>query len=204
MAKIISAGFSHEERLDYERRILWAEVGTQRILNDFRKRLQWAHEHARFTPDVLDPKAAEVLGNIIKWVDEIDVTAGPANDQSRDFGSEARSLLQREVCYELDWPSIEQDCSVLAKEAIAAIVAAISKHGEPKGFSLIADNELTRLREIDAKHGWKERPPPAPSVHHFKPNRKWPWFCELCGYAPHEPLQHIRPPILPSSESPTL
>jgi hypothetical protein len=37
----------------------------------------------------------------------------------------AREFMQREVPYELDLPSIEQNCSVLAKEAILGIKAAI-------------------------------------------------------------------------------
>lgn len=27
--------------------------------------------------------------------------------------------------------------------------------------------------------------------HHFIPDPKYPWYCETCGYAEHEKLQHI-------------
>lgn len=34
--------------------------------------------------------------------------------------------------------------------------------------------------------------------HAFVPNKKYPWFCAHCGYAPHEPLKHIQPdPYVP-------
>lgn len=29
--------------------------------------------------------------------------------------------------------------------------------------------------------------------HEFVPNKKYPWFCAHCGYAPHEPLKHVQP-----------
>lgn len=29
--------------------------------------------------------------------------------------------------------------------------------------------------------------------HEFFPNKKYPWFCAHCGYAPHEPLMHVQP-----------
>lgn len=29
--------------------------------------------------------------------------------------------------------------------------------------------------------------------HEFVPNKKYPWFCACCGYAPHEPLKHFQP-----------
>ena len=30
------------------------------------------------------------------------------------------------------------------------------------------------------------------SPHEFRPHPKFPWFCDQCGYAEHEPLQHGR------------
>lgn len=29
-------------------------------------------------------------------------------------------------------------------------------------------------------------------THTFKPDRKFPWFCGICGYGPDEPLQHTQ------------
>jgi hypothetical protein len=34
---------------------------------------------------------------------------------------------------------------------------------------------------------------PADTRHQFVPNKKYPWFCAHCGYAPHEPLKHVQP-----------
>lgn len=28
------------------------------------------------------------------------------------------------------------------------------------------------------------------TLHEYKPHRKYPWFCELCGYPEHERLKH--------------
>lgn len=33
-------------------------------------------------------------------------------------------------------------------------------------------------------------PDPGPTTHAFKPARKYPWFCGICGYGPDERLQH--------------
>jgi hypothetical protein len=41
--------------------------------------------------------------------------------------------------------------------------------------------------------GWTFTPPPArSSLHRFAPHRKYPWFCNSCGYGPYEPLKHIQ------------
>jgi len=61
----------------------------------------------------------------------------------------------------------------------------------PDGYTLVRSDELERLRAIDAKHGWRDRPPPD-SRHRFVPDKKYPWFCGQCGYAPHEPLMHYQ------------
>lgn len=61
---------------------------------------------------------------------------------------------------------------------------------DPGKLESIDADELARLRAVDAKHGWKERPPSPPILHDFSPHPKWPWFCGQCGYAPYEPLQH--------------
>ncbi|MBD9390170.1 hypothetical protein IB237_23495 [Agrobacterium sp. AGB01] len=34
--------------------------------------------------------------------------------------------------------------------------------------------------------------------HRFEPNKKYPWFCAICGYAPHEPLAHL--PAAPAKQ----
>ncbi len=34
--------------------------------------------------------------------------------------------------------------------------------------------------------------PPVDTRHRFVPARKYPWFCGVCGYAPHEALMHIQ------------
>ena len=68
----------YEERLSYERRILAAECGSQRILNELLEWLDGMARHARFTPDVLDPKGAEILENVAVHVRNIDVCATPA------------------------------------------------------------------------------------------------------------------------------
>lgn len=34
---------------------------------------------------------------------------------------------------------------------------------------------------------------PIDNRHDFVPNKKYPWFCAFCGYAPHEPLKHFQP-----------
>lgn len=42
---------------------------------------------------------------------------------------------------------------------------------------------------------WMPFPTPPkvrPKLHRFTPDRKYPWFCAECGYAPHEPLKHIQ------------
>lgn len=42
---------------------------------------------------------------------------------------------------------------------------------------------------------WMPFPPapkPKPQLHRFVPDRKYPWFCAECGYAPHEVLKHIQ------------
>lgn len=31
---------------------------------------------------------------------------------------------------------------------------------------------------------------PGKNPHDFRPNKKYPWFCADCGYAPHDPLMH--------------
>lgn len=33
---------------------------------------------------------------------------------------------------------------------------------------------------------------PEPRTHTFRPDRKYPWFCGVCGYGPDEPLQHTQ------------
>lgn len=39
----------------------------------------------------------------------------------------------------------------------------------------------------------RESKPAAPyRTHTFKPHRKYPWFCGVCGYGPDEPLQHTQ------------
>lgn len=43
-------------------------------------------------------------------------------------------------------------------------------------------------------------PPPVRLVHDYRPHPKYPWFCDLCGYAEHEGLKHTRPS--PDSPSP--
>ncbi|NTA79917.1 hypothetical protein G6L13_05385 [Agrobacterium tumefaciens] len=40
--------------------------------------------------------------------------------------------------------------------------------------------------------------PPVDSRHRFEPNSKYPWFCAVCGYAPHEPLKHL--PAAPAKQ----
>lgn len=37
-------------------------------------------------------------------------------------------------------------------------------------------------------------PPPRQTTHQFKPDRKYPWFCGVCGYGPDELLQHTQEP----------
>ena len=61
--------------------------------------------------------------------------------------------------------------------------------GIPEGYVSIEAAELERLRAIDQKYGWRERPPPD-HRHPYKPHRKYPWFCDSCGYAEHDPLMH--------------
>lgn len=29
-------------------------------------------------------------------------------------------------------------------------------------------------------------------LHHFEADGEYPWFCGICGYAPHEPLKHYQ------------
>ena len=69
---------SFEERLDYERRILAAECGSQRILNELCASLERDIRHARFTPDAIDHKAGDILESVVKRIREIDVCAAPA------------------------------------------------------------------------------------------------------------------------------
>lgn len=41
--------------------------------------------------------------------------------------------------------------------------------------------------------GWTVTPPPRVfTPHQFRPHRKYPWFCDQCGYGPREPLKHIQ------------
>ncbi len=35
--------------------------------------------------------------------------------------------------------------------------------------------------------------------HHYRPNKRWPWFCAACGYPEHDRLQH-EPTAEPSGE----
>jgi hypothetical protein len=35
------------------------------------------------------------------------------------------------------------------------------------------------------------RPIPAPLRHAYELHKKYPWFCGHCGYAEHDPLQHL-------------
>lgn len=58
------------------------------------------------------------------------------------------------------------------------------------GYVMVDAEELKRLRALDAKYGWTERPPPD-TRHKYVPNRKYPWFCGKCGYAEHEKLKHL-------------
>lgn len=39
---------------------------------------------------------------------------------------------------------------------------------------------------------------PIDNRHKFQPNKKYPWFCAICGYAPHEKLAH--PPEAPAKQ----
>lgn len=63
-------------------------------------------------------------GKALRGRHPIDGATPPA--ATVDVEERARKFLQEQVPYELDRPSIEQNCSVLAKEAIRAIIAAIS------------------------------------------------------------------------------
>jgi|GEM_PF-2457620 len=37
------------------------------------------------------------------------------------------------------------------------------------------------------------RPAPSPVRHVFQPHRKYPWFCDACGYGRAEGLKHFQP-----------
>lgn len=41
-----------------------------------------------------------------------------------------------------------------------------------------------------------------PPLHTFKPHRRYPWFCDRCGYPPHEPLKHPQPSAARLSPTP--
>ena len=46
----------------------------------------------------------------------------------------------------------------------------------------------------------KSRPAEPHRTHTFKPHRKYPWFCGICGYASHEVLMHTQEPANPAKE----
>lgn len=48
--------------------------------------------------------------------------------------------------------------------------------------------EVRRLADERREQQERER---LAGRHAFVSHRKWPWFCDLCGYAPHEPLKHL-------------
>jgi hypothetical protein len=73
---------NQEERMDYERRILAAECGSQRILNNLEEYLRWCARCATFVPDALDPRAAEILTNVANAIAKVDVT-----DPDQDIAS---------------------------------------------------------------------------------------------------------------------
>lgn len=57
------------------------------------------------------------------------------------------------------------------------------------GFAVIDAEELDRLKAVDAKHGWKERPPspnasPGGGPHKFEPGKKHFFVCTICAYGP--------------------
>lgn len=44
---------------------------------------------------------------------------------------------------------------------------------------------------------------PRSQPHAYVPNRKYPWFCGECGYAPHDTLMHIQPVVWPERKPST-
>lgn len=56
-------------------------------------------------------------------------------------------------------------------------------------------DEIDALREAleearKPRFGEKGYKPPPARTHDYAPNPEYPWFCKVCGYAEHEPLQH--------------
>lgn len=54
---------------------------------------------------------------------------------------------------------------------------------------VLAHNELLRHKLAhmgNEKMGY----PPALALHDYEANKKFPWMCNICGYAEHEPLKH--------------
>lgn len=65
-----------------------------------------------------------------------------------------------------------------------------------------AQNRRFGITNADAPYcdvvAWARISPPhlsaiKPNLHAFKPHSRFPWICDLCGYAPHEPLKHFQP-----------
>jgi hypothetical protein len=64
---------------------------------------------------------------------------------------------------------------------------------EWKRFRLAAKAKGLSVKDAarEAVLAWTSRETPPPSgLHAYKPHRKYPWFCAVCGYAEHERLQH--------------
>lgn len=90
------------DRLDYERRILAAECGTQRVLNELEAELRWMADQARTNRDAMDPKAAEIITNIADKVAQIDVTAKPLPSTVRGEVIEECAKVADEIAIEMD------------------------------------------------------------------------------------------------------
>ncbi|MBC9176781.1 hypothetical protein [Pseudoroseomonas ludipueritiae] len=73
-------------------------------------------------------------------------------------------------------------------------VVSVVQLGLEREFPALSDSETLQMaRDKVARMAEVAQRPPKPDLHHFKPNRKYPWYCAHCGYAPHEPLKHIQP-----------
>lgn len=120
--------------------------------------------------------------------------AAAGDENVQDMGA-FRNHAACVSCWELDTQEIEE-----VQRTGRVFLSVLMGGSQPP----VAVGSESRIRALMLDFGpvWPTPTNPAAPAqnsvapdnrHEFVPDKKYPWFCAHCGYAPHEPLKHVQP-----------